>query len=194
VISQSIAFIYAAEGEGLKDEDAPLREPAGRGDPAAAVQTLEAATLGTEGVEGVVLRYGYFYGPGTYFAPTGSTAHDVRRRRYPVLGSGDGVFSFIHVDDAAAATVAAVERGAPGVYNVVDDEPAPMREWLPAYAEAIGAKRPLRVPLWLAKRVGGPMVASAAELRGASNAKAKAELGWGPRHPSWRQGFRDALD
>ena len=141
-----------------------------------------------------MLRYGWFYGPGTYFGLDGSTAEDVRRRRLPVVGKGSGVSSFIHVDDAAAATVAAVERGEPGIYNVVDDEPAPMSEWVPVYAEAIGAKPPRRIPAWLARLVAGKQtVAMATGLRGASNAKAKAELGWEPAYASWRQGFRQGL-
>jgi nucleoside-diphosphate-sugar epimerase len=150
--------------------------------------------LGADGLEGLVLRYGFFYGPGTYYADDGTTTSDVRRRRMPIVGKGSGVFSFIHVDDAADATVAAVERGAPGVYNVTDDEPAPMSEWLPAFAEAAGAKRPFRAPIWVAKLVGGREVPTfALELRGASNEKAKRELGWQPAHPSWRTGFREAL-
>ena len=141
-----------------------------------------------------MLRYGFFYGPGSAYAHDGHFAREVSRRRLPVVGKGAGTFSFIHVDDAAAATVAAMERGAPGIYNVVDDEPAPMREWVPAYAEAVGAKRPGRVPGWLARLLAGRYTASmATQLRGASNAKAKAELGWEPRYASWRQGFREAL-
>jgi 2-alkyl-3-oxoalkanoate reductase len=110
-----------------------------------------------------------------------------------VIGRGEGVFSFIHVDDAADATVAAVERGAPGVYDVVDDAPTPMRDWLPAFAEAVGAKKPLRVPVWLARLVAGKQaVGFLTRMKGASNAKARAELGWQPRWASWREGFRDA--
>jgi nucleoside-diphosphate-sugar epimerase len=141
-----------------------------------------------------VLRYGFFYGPGTGYAPSdGPAADEVRRRRFPIVGRGTGVWSWIHVDDAAAATVAALERGAPGVYNVVDGDPAPMREWLPAYAEAMGAKRPFRVPSFLARLAAGPMaVYYGTGLQGASNEKARRELGWEPRYPSWRQGFREA--
>jgi nucleoside-diphosphate-sugar epimerase len=140
-----------------------------------------------------VLRYGWFYGPGTFYGEGGSTFKDVMRRRFPVIGEGSGLFSFVHVDDAAAATVAAVERGAPGVYNVVDDEPAPMREWLPAYAEAIGARPPRHVPAWVARLLAGRAVAAmSATLPGASNARAKRGLGWEPRWPSWRTGFREA--
>ncbi len=118
----------------------------------------------------------------------------MRRRRAPVIGKGTGVFSFIHIEDAAAATVVALDHGGEGVYNIVDDEPAQMSEWLPAFAEAAGAKRPRRVPAWVAKLVAGrEAVGLATALRGASNEKAKRELGWTPVYPSWRQGFRDAL-
>ena len=194
VISQSIAFNYAPEGDWVKDESAPLRAPAEgpAADPGTGAARLERATIEAEGIEGVALRYGYFYGPGTFFDPAGSTYADVLKRRYPIVGKGTGVFSFIHVADAAAATVAAI-AGPPGVYNVVDDDPAPLREWLPAYAEAIGAKPPRRVPLWLARLVAGQMAVSALNLRGASNAKAKRELGWAPRYASWREGFRAEL-
>src|SRR6185312_13187500 len=120
----------------------------------------------------------------------GSVAEQVRRRRFPIVGNGRGTFSFIHTEDAASATVAAVDRGEPGIYNVVDDEPAAGRDWLPVYAEALGAKPPRRVPTWLARIVAGRFaVMMATELRGASNAKAKRELGWEPRYPSWRTGF-----
>lgn len=193
VVAQSVAFMYAPEGGPLKSEDDPLMPPSEQ-PPVAALLALEEAITGAEGFAGLVLRYGFFYGPGTYFAPGGSTAKEVRRRRFPVIGRGDGIFSWIHVDDAADATVAAVERGAPGIYNVVDDEPAPMHDWLPAYAEALGAKRPWRVPVFLARLVAGKQVTTAAtSSRGASNEKAKRELGWSPRHASWRQGFRETL-
>jgi nucleoside-diphosphate-sugar epimerase len=151
---------------------------------------MEKAVLDAEGIEGLVLRYGWFYGPGTYFAEDGSMASDVRRRRYPIVGDGGGLFSFVHVGDAAAATVAALERGGPGIYNVVSDEPAPMREWVPRYAEALGAKPPRRVPRWLARILAGKMVAEmSTELRGASNTKARRELGWRPVWASSREGF-----
>ena len=159
-----------------------------------ALHQMERLVLDAQDLEGVVLRYGFFYGPGTYYAEDGTTTADVRRRRMPIVGKGTGVFSFLHVDDAADATVAAVDRGAPGVYNIADDEPARMSEWLPAFAEAAGAKRPFRVPVWLARFVGGREVPTfALELRGASNEKAKRELGWQPGHPSWRTGFRESL-
>ena len=141
-----------------------------------------------------MLRYGFFYGPDSAYASDGYLAREVRRRRFPIVGRGTGVFSYIHVDDAAAATVAAIARGRPGIYNVVDDEPAPLREWLPVYAEALGAKRPWRVPKFIARLVAGYYATYlATELRGASNERAKSELGWQPRHKSWRQGFREAL-
>lgn len=196
VVAQSIAFLYAPEGDRVKDEDgAPFTdapEPFGEG--VRAVLDLERQVTGAEGIEGVVLRYGWFYGPGTYYSQDGATAEDVRRRRQPVVGKGQGVFSFIHVDDAAAATVAAVESGSPGVYNVTDDEPAPVREWLPAFAEAVGAKRPWRVPAFLARLAAPKMlVEMATSTRGASNDRFKREFGWEPSHRSWREGFRDGL-
>jgi nucleoside-diphosphate-sugar epimerase len=196
VVAQSIAFMYAPQGDMVKDEEAPLMSglPGAFGESVEATVSCEQQVTGAEGMDGLVLRYGWFYGPGTYFAPDGSTAEDVRRRRYPIVGRGTGVSSFIHVDDAAAATVAAVERGDPGIYNVVDDEPAPMREWVPVYAEAIGAKPPRRIPAWLARLLAGKQLAAMATgLRGASNAKAKAGLGWEPSYASWRQGFREGL-
>jgi 2-alkyl-3-oxoalkanoate reductase len=195
VICQSIAFAYApGRAAEVKDEEAPLAlgAPPPFGDAVRAIDQMEKAVLGAEGLDGLVLRYGWFYGPGTYYADDGSMASDVRRRRFPIIGKGSGLFSFVHVDDAADATVAAVERGAPGIYNVVDDDPAPQREWLPAYAEAIGAKKPLRVPVWVARLAVGGIASMASVQPGASNAKAKRELGWEPRWPSWRQGFRDA--
>jgi nucleoside-diphosphate-sugar epimerase len=195
-VCQSIAFNYMPDGGTVKGEDAPLLEeaPGSFGDAARTVVEMERTVLEADWLEGLVLRYGFFYGPHTYYAEGGSTTEDVRRRRMPIVGKATGTFSFVHVDDAADATVLAVERGGPGVYNIVDDEPAAMSEWLPAFAAAAGAKRPRRVPVWLAKLVGGKMVASfALELRGASNAKAKRELGWRPAHPSWRRGFSESL-
>jgi 2-alkyl-3-oxoalkanoate reductase len=196
LVAQSIAFAYRPEGSRVKTEDDPLMDtiPGPFGGGIRALHEMESTVLGTEGIEGVVLRYGFFYGPGTYYADDGTTTSDVRRRRMPVVGGGTGVFSFVHVDDAADATVAAVERGAPGVYNVTDDEPAAMRDWLPVFAEAAGAGKPFRVPVWLARFVGGREVPTfALELRGASNEKAKRELGWQPAHPTWRTGFAESL-
>jgi nucleoside-diphosphate-sugar epimerase len=195
IVAQSIAFAYEPGG-GLKTEDDPLFDgaPFPWSRSVRSVHVLEDAVTKTEGLEGIVLRYGFFYGPGSSYAPDGAQAGAVRRRRFPTVGRGSGVFSFIHVDDAAAATVAAIERGRPGIYNVVDDEPAPVREWLPVYAEALGAPRPRRVPKLVARLVAGRYATLlATELSGASNARAKAELGWQPRYPSWRQGFREAI-
>jgi nucleoside-diphosphate-sugar epimerase len=142
----------------------------------------------------LILRFGWLYGPGTYYGRGGSQAEDTLKRRAPIVGAGTGVFSFVHVDDAAAAVVAAVECGASGVYNVVDDEPARLREWLPVFAKALGARPPRRLPAWLVRLVAGSATTDAAlTMRGASNAKAKRELGWEPAYPSWRQGFRESL-
>jgi nucleoside-diphosphate-sugar epimerase len=195
MIGESVAFFYEPSGEWIKNEDAALftGAPGRAGKAVAALMALESQILEAEGIEGVVLRFGWFYGPGTSYASDRSQAEEFRRRRFPIVGRGSGVFSFIHVEDVAAATTAAVDSDAVGVFNVVDDEPAPQREWVPVYAEAVGAKRPRRVPLWLARLIAGPVARNAVELRGASNARAKRELGWEPRYPSWRQGFRDAL-
>jgi nucleoside-diphosphate-sugar epimerase len=139
-----------------------------------------------------VLRYGGFYGPDTSIAPGGEQYDMVRKRKFPVVGSGGGVWSFIHVADAADATVAAVEHGSRGIYNVVDDEPAPVAEWLPELSRALGAKPPMRVPRFIGRLVAGEAATvMMTEVRGASNAKAKRELGWQPAHPSWRQGFAE---
>jgi nucleoside-diphosphate-sugar epimerase len=195
-ITQSIAFIYAPEGEPIKDEEGrPFEDaPPPFDEGVRALLGHEREVLELEDMQGVVLRYGQFYGPATYFAPGGSIAEQVRKRRFPVVGKGTGISSFIHVEDAAGATVAALEHGPPGIYNVVDDEPSPLREWLPVYAEALGAKPPRSVPRWLARLVGGRMAAAMAiGMRGASNQKAKDLLEWTPGYPSWRQGFREAL-
>lgn len=195
-VTQSIAFLYAPEGEWVKDENGrPFEDAPKPFDQATrALVGHERLVLGADGIEGLVLRYGQFYGPGTYYAPDGSMARQVMKRMLPVVGPGTGVASFVHVDDAAAATVAALDHGSPGIYNVVDDEPAPMHAWLPVYAEALGAKPPRRVPTWLARLVAGKMaVEFGINLRGASNAKAKRDLGWQPRYASWRDGFREGL-
>jgi nucleoside-diphosphate-sugar epimerase len=195
-LTQSIAFLYAPEGDRVKDEEARTFDdaPMPFRDGVRAMVTHERQVLGTDGIEGLVLRYGQFYGPGTYYDHGGSIAKQVEKRMLPVIGTGTGTASFIHVEDAAGATVAALDHGGPGIYNVTDDEPAPMTEWLPVYAEALGAKPPRRVPAWLARIAGGKLAPEfGVNLRGASNAKARRELGWQPRYPSWRQGFRDAL-
>jgi nucleoside-diphosphate-sugar epimerase len=154
-----------------------------------AIRHLEEAVVGADWTVGIVLRYGGFYGPNTSLAADGEHTELIRARKFPVVGDGAGVWSFVHVGDAAEATVAALERGERGIYNVVDDEPAPVKEWLPAVAEAIGAKPPRHVPRWLGRLVAGEAAAvMMTEIRGASNEKAKRELGWTPAHPSWRQG------
>jgi nucleoside-diphosphate-sugar epimerase len=155
-----------------------------------AISYLERAVLDSPSPEPVVLRYGSFYGPGA----SDDFVTLVRKRKLPIAGSGDGVWSFIHIDDAAAATVSAVEGGATGIFNIVDDEPARVSQWLPFLAEAIGAKPPHRVPVWLARLAGGEVAASLlTQVRGSSNAKARLELGWAPRWTTWRDGFRDGL-
>jgi 2-alkyl-3-oxoalkanoate reductase len=174
--------------DGLATEDEPLdaRPPAAQRQTLAAIQYLERAVLSSPLV-GIVLRYGSFYGPGASEA----LVEMVKRRRLPIIGRGTGVWSWIHVDDAAAAAVAAVEHGPRGVYNIVDDEPAPVATWLPYLAELAGAKRPWRVPAWLGRLLAGEVgVSVMTQIRGSSNAKAKRELGWRPAFASWRDGFR----
>jgi 2-alkyl-3-oxoalkanoate reductase len=175
---------YARDGGMVKSEDDPLdpTSPPAMSESVAAMNHLDEAV--TE-AGGIALRYGVFYG-----AANDGLIEPVRKRQYPIVGEGGGVTSFIHLDDAAAATVLALERGEAGVYHVADDEPAPARDWLPAYAEALGAKPPRRVPRWLARLFAGEAaVMMGTETRGASNAKAKRELGWELLYPSWRQGF-----
>lgn len=196
IVAESVAFFYAPQGDWVKSEEAPLNlgAPEPFGGAAKALADMERQVGEAGGMDGLALRYGWLYGPGTFFDRDGSQTEDALKRRLPVVGRGDGTFSFVHVEDAAGATVAAVERGAPGAYNVVDDEPAPMREWVPVFCEAIGAKKPRRVPAWLARLVAGPAAAATAtQLRGASNAKARRELEWAPRHASWRQAFPDPV-
>jgi nucleoside-diphosphate-sugar epimerase len=193
-VAQAVATfgVYDRSGGPVKGEDDPL-DPApvqAMRETLAAIRHLEKAVLGAQWTEGIVLRYGAFYGPGTSLTPGSTQFELVRKRKFPLVGDGGGVWSFIHVADAAEATVAAVEHGSRGVYNVVDDDPAPVAEWLPALAQALGAKKPMRVPRFVARLLAGEAgVMMMTEMRGASNAKAKRELGWGPAHPSWRQGF-----
>jgi 2-alkyl-3-oxoalkanoate reductase len=184
-VAQSFAsYRYAREGGPVKSEDDPLDPdplPTTR-ESQAAMRYLDQAVTDAGGV---ALRYGGFYG-----AANDGLVEPVRKRQFPIVGDGGGISSFIHVDDAAAATVLALERDAAGIYNIVDDDPAPAHEWLPALANALGAKPPRRVPRWLARLVAGEAaVMIGTEARGASNAKAKRELGWTLRYPSWRQGF-----
>jgi nucleoside-diphosphate-sugar epimerase len=181
-----------AEGGPVKTERDGLdpHPPNAQRESLAAIRYLEEAVTAAR-MDAVVLRYGNFYGPGASEA----LVELIRKRRFPLVGDGAGVWSWIHLDDAAAATVAAIERGRRGVYNVVDDDPAPASEWLPYLAEAVGAKPPMRVPAWLARIVAGSVaVRWMTEGRGSSNAKAKRELDWRPAWGSWRDGFRQALE
>ncbi|MEU6745317.1 NAD(P)-dependent oxidoreductase [Spirillospora sp. NPDC046719] len=190
------AFTYARTGGPVKTEEDPLdRSPVAQmASMIAAVEYMEKAVLGADGIEGIVLRYGAFYGPGTSMAPGSEQLEMIRKRKFPVVGDGGGVWSFVHIADAADATVAAVENGGRGVYNIVDDDPAPVAQWLPELAAMLGAKKPLRVPRFIGRLAAGPAgVVLMTELRGASNAKAKRELGWTPSHPSWRQGLRAGM-
>src|ERR671917_1478489 len=192
VAQSAIYGFYARTGGAVKSEEDPLdpSPPREAREALAAVQHLEEAVLGARWTEGIVLRYGAFYGPGTSLAPGAEQVEMIRRRRFPLVGDGGGVFSFVHVADAAEATVAAVEHGHRGVYNVVDDDPAPVAEWLPALAQELGTEKPVRVPRFLVRLLAGEAgVVMMTELRGASNAKAKRELEWRPAHPSWREGF-----
>ena len=182
------AFPYARTGGAVKGEEDPLdptppREFRGTLE---AIRHLEEAVLGADWTEGIVLRYGTFYGPGTSMAPGEAMFELIRKRMFPIVGDGGGVWSFIHIADAAEATVAAIEHGSRGVYNVVDDDPAPVAEWLPALAQILGAEEPPQAPR---DGAGEWAAVQMTELRGASNAKAKRELGWRPRHASWREGF-----
>lgn len=185
-VAQSYAgWPYAREGGPVKTESDPLdpRPVEAMQESLRAIRHLEESVLAAKGI---VLRYGGFYG-----GPDDAQVEVVRKRRFPVVGDGEGVWSFVHLDDAASATALAVERALPGIYNIVDDEPAPVSEWLPSVAEAIGAKPPRHVPRWLAQIVAGEAgMVLMTESRGASNEKAKRELGWTLRYPSWRAGFR----
>ena len=198
-VAQSFApWPYARTGGMVKSEDDPLdtTPPAQVRTTLEAIMYLERAVTGADWTEGIALRYGGFYGPGTSVSlnPLGEQVEMIRARKLPLAGKGTAVWSFIHIEDAAAATVEAIEHGKRGVYNVVDDDPAPVSEWLPALAKALGAKPPRRVPVLLARIAGGEAAAiMMTELRGASNTKAKREFGWQPRYPSWREGFARGL-
>jgi nucleoside-diphosphate-sugar epimerase len=190
---QGAAYWYAPTGGPVKTEEAPLYvdAPTPIGPAVQTMKQVEDAVLSADGIKGVVLRYGFFYGPGTWYAKDGDIGWQVRKRRYPMIGHGEGAYSFIHIDDAAAATVVALERARPGVYNVVvGDDPARAAEWLPVYAEALGAKRPPRVPAFVARLLAGQaLVEWSLGLRGASNEKIREKLGWRPRYERWRRGF-----
>jgi 2-alkyl-3-oxoalkanoate reductase len=198
-VAQSYAgWPFARTGGPVKAETEPLdpTPPAAMRTTLEAIRYLERAVTDATWTEGVVLRYGGFYGPGTSLSlkPDGEHVALIRKRKFPVVGSGAGVWSFIHIEDAAAATVAAIEHGDRGIYNIVDDEPAPVFEWLPAAAGAVGAKPPRRLPRWLGRVAAGEAATvMMTEVRGASNKKAKGELGWTLRYPSWRQGFARGL-
>jgi 2-alkyl-3-oxoalkanoate reductase len=184
-LAQSFAsYRYAREGGPVKREDDPL-DP----HPVSTMRMTDAAMRHVDeavtAAGGTALRYGGFYG-----APNDALPEPVRKRQFPIIGAGDGVFSFVHLDDAATATVLALEQDATGIYNIVDDEPAPAREWLPVLADAVGAEPPRQVPRWLARLMAGEAATMmGTEARGAANAKAKRELGWTLRHPTWREGF-----
>jgi len=183
-------------GGWVKTEDDPLVDDPGKEarQSLRAIRYLERAVTEAPNFEGVVLRYGNFYGPGNAASRTGAMGQMIRRGRFPVVGGGTGVWSFVHIEDAAAATAAAVERGAPGIYNIVDDEPAPVAEWLPYLAEQLGGRRPMRLPAWLARPMLGELgLALMTTVRGSSNAKARRELEWAPRYASWREGFRTGI-
>jgi nucleoside-diphosphate-sugar epimerase len=196
-VAQSFAgWTYARDGAPVKTEADPLdpHPPPPMREAIEALRRHENAVLDADGLDGIVLRYGTWYGPGTSFALDGRYVREIRRRRFPVVGDGGAVWSFVHVDDVARATIAAVEGGKPGVYNIVDDEPAAAAVWLPELAAAIGAKPPRRVPVWLGRLFAGELaVLVMTELRGSSNAKAKREFVWQPSYPSWRDGFRRGL-
>lgn len=183
---------YARTGTGLKTESDELdpNPPANQVKSMEAIRYLEAAVLN---FGGIALRYGNFYGPGTGIDANGDIVDQVRKRRLPIIGDGNGVWSFVHMDDAASAAIAALD-GRSGVYNIVDDEPAPVSVWLPALAKAVGAKPPRHVPVWLGRLAAGEVgVSMMTQIRGTSNAKAKHELGWTPRYPSYREGFANGL-
>jgi nucleoside-diphosphate-sugar epimerase len=195
IVAQSIAFAYDPSGTGLKVETDLLygSAPKAFNQMIASIVSLERAVMKTPGIEGVVLRYGYFYGPGTVYANDGTFAEDVKHRKIPIIGDGTGVFSFVHIDDAVDATILALQ-GPPGVYNIVDNEPAAIKDWLPYYAQVLQAKEPKTVGKFLASFGAGPYgLYLMLEQKGASNAKAKQQLGFAPKYASWRQGFKEAL-
>lgn len=197
-IAQSFCgWPYAKKGGPVKTEEDPLdpKPPRSFTKTLAAIRSLEDKVRGTTFLEAVALRYGMFYGPGTGLGKGGAIVQMVRKRRLPIIGSGAGIWSFIHIIDAARATVAAISHGAPGIYNIVDDEPAKVATWLPVFAKAVGAKPPRRIPHWLGELlVGKAGVSMMTQIRGCSNAKAKRELNWSPVYPSWRIGFVDGLE
>lgn len=193
VIAQSYGnWNYERTGTGLKTEEDPFdpSPPRNQRETLSAIRHLEKSVVEADDIDGVALRYGNLYGPGTSIAADGDIVAAVRKRALPIIGNGAGVWSFTHVEDAASAVVAAIGHRARGVYNIVDDEPAPVAAWLPELARAVGAKPPLRVPTWVGRLAGGEVgVSMMTRIRGASNAKAKRDLDWSPTLSSWRQGF-----
>jgi nucleoside-diphosphate-sugar epimerase len=198
LIAQSFCgWPFAREGSPVKTEEDPLdpNPPTSFSKTLGAIRYLEDTVKKTVDLQALALRYGPFYGPGSGIAKDGPIIKLVRNRMMPIIGNGAGIWSFIHIHDAASATVAAVSNGSPGIYNIVDDEPAPVSLWLAALADAIGAKPPYRVPVWLGKlAIGEGGVSMMTQIRGGSNAKAKRELGWKLIYPSWRQGFVEGFD
>jgi len=199
-IAQSFAgWSFELTGSMIKTEEDPLEEHPAKtvSETVGALRHVEEVVTNAEGIEGLALRYGGFYGPGTSLGvnPDGEQVEMIRKRRWPMVGDGAGILSLVHIHDAATATLAALDHGAPGVYNVVDDDPAPMSVVIPEIAEVIGAEPPRHLPRWLGRLVAGEgMTIMMTELRGASNAKAKRELGWELRYPSWRLGIREGLE
>ncbi|MFD4326313.1 NAD-dependent epimerase/dehydratase family protein [Nocardioides sp. NPDC058538] len=205
-IAQSFGggWTHERTGSWVKDETAPLIDDPGkeaRGTLAAIRHLESAVTAATDPstssghrLEGVVLRYGNFYGPGNATSREGALGEMLRKGKMPVVGGGTGVWSFVHIDDVASATVAALDRGASGIYNIVDDEPAPVNQWIPLLAEEVGGRNPMRLPAWLARPLIGEFgVALMTSVRGSTNAKAKRELGWTPSYATWREGFRTGI-
>ena len=187
---------FARVGGPVKTEEDPLdgHPPKNFEKTLSAIRHLEDAVRDATHLEAFALRYGSFYGPRTGISREGPLGLMVRQRRLPIVGGGAGIWSFVHIRDAATATVAAISHGSPGIYNIVDDDPAPVSSWLPLLAEAIGAKPPRRVPAWLGRlAIGEGGVVMMTQSRGGSNAKAKRELGWQPIYPSWRRGFIEGL-
>lgn len=189
-------WTYERTGGWVKDETSPLIDDPGkeaRG-ALAAIRHLEDAVVAASDLEGLVLRYGNFYGPGNAASRDGAIGEMLRKGKMPVVGGGTGVWSFVHIDDVGSATVAAITGGAPGIYNIVDDEPAPVNQWMPYLAEQVGGRNPMRLPAWLARPLIGDFgVALMTSVRGSSNAKAKRELGWTPSYASWREGFQTGI-
>ncbi len=197
IIAQSYGnWNYERSGPAVKTEQDPFdpNPPANQVKSLQAIRYVEDTVVNAGGIEGIALRYGNFYGPGTGFDLGGDIVTQVRKRKFPIVGDGAGIWSFVHMDDAAAAAIAAIEHGRPGVYNVADDEPAPVAKWLPDLAAAVGAKPPRHVPVWLGRLAAGEVgVSMMTQTRGTSNAKAKAELGWAPRYRTCHEGFWNGL-